>query len=638
LLVVVLIVGIVVARGQVRHDVADLLGVRVKNDVLAVSTLLLAPPVETDDLAPIREDGLPPYAVNVFLDQEVQTANVVRSLDLIQAAGFRFIKQELLWSDVERPQKGAFEDAAVAGKSAWDKYDRIVDLAQQRGIQVIFRIDTSPAWARPGTTKIETPPENLDDYGDFVAAVVQRYKGRVRYYQFWNEPNWEFEWGGRVATPAEYTQMLRIAYARAKAVDPSVVILAAPLAPTIENSDRATSDVAFLQGMYDAGARPYFDVMSANAYGLRNGPDDFRFNREDDVNFARPVLMREIMVRNGDADKAIWASEIGWNALPADWGQTHPGEQPIWGSVSRDLQAAYTVRGYQRAAEQWPWMDVMAVWHFRMVYPQNQQSQQYYFDLVSLDWQVEPVYLALQNLMTAPPILHRGYHQEDHWALTWGPGWQRLSDPRASLGQLATSTTPGARLDFDLDASWLDLVTPTGPGWGQVAVTIDGNPMAANRLPIVRGQAVLDLAAAPDGWQVRQPIADGLGPGVHHVQVRVLDGRVGLDGIVADRESPRDVLLWQVTGTLIGLGFLGIRVWMRRGRAPLPLPPPPQRGEGTNERAHAGFDVHATRAAGSRNPAGPAHEAPPSLVGEGAGGGGRPLPVPQYPTPDTRHP
>lgn len=561
-LLMVVLAGLGV-RGPLRHELADVLGVRLKNQVLAVWTLAVSPTPDTDDLAPIQDDNLPPFAVNVFLDQEVQSENVARSLDLIKAAGFRYVKQELVWSDVERPRKGEYQDAAVPEKSSWVQYDRIVDLAQQRGIGVILRIDTSPDWARPGSTKIQTPPERYADYGDFVAAVVQRYRGRVHYYQIWNEPNWEFEWGGRPATPAQYTALLKIAYTRAKEVDPSVIILTAPLAPTVENSDRATSDVTFLQGMYDAGAKPYFDVLSANAYGLRNGPDDFRFNRTDDVNFSRPVLLREIMVRNGDESKPIWASEIGWNSLPENWTQLHPDQPLLFGSVSRELQAEYTVRAYQRAAEQWPWMGVMAVWHFRKVSPKDQQAQDYYFDLVTYDWKIEPVYDALKAYMTSPPVVHRGYHQEDFWALSWGSGWSRVPDDRASLGYLRVSQSPGATVAFDVDASRLDLVTPVGPGWGSLAVTIDGSPLKANRLPLVRRQAVLRLDAPTAGEQVIQPIADELGPGVHHVEIRSLDGKVGIDGLIADRESPRAVLFWQAGGTLLGLAALG---WTIRRR------------------------------------------------------------------------
>ena len=204
------------------------------------------------------------------------------------------------------------------------------------------------------------------------------------------------------------------------------MILTAALAPTVENSDRATSDVSFLQGLYDDGARPYFDVLSANAYGLRNGPDDWRFERTNDINFSRPVVLRNIMVENGDASKPIWASEIGWDSLPANW----TGDN-LFGSVSRTIQAEYTVRAYQRAAEQWPWMGAMAIWHFRMVQPSDLKLPQYYFDLVSIDWQPEPVYYALQKLMTAPPVVYRGYHQENYYALHWSG---ELAGPDRSSG------------------------------------------------------------------------------------------------------------------------------------------------------------------------------------------------------------
>jgi len=540
-----------VERETIRHSTAELLGVQFKNDLISIYSIATAPTIQTDDLVPIAHASQPPYAVNVFLDQEVKTSDIARSLDMIKAAGFYAIKQELEWDAVERPTKGQYLDSAVPGRSSWAKYDQIVQLANERGLQVIFRIDTSPSWARPGVSDYRSPPEWYQDYGDFVAAVVKRYKGKVHYYQIWNEPNLAFEWGNRPATPEEYTALLCEAYRKAKAVDPSAVILTAALAPTVENSDRATSDVPFLQGMYDAGARPCFDVLSVNAYGLRNGPDDWRFERTTDVNFSRPVVLRGIMVQNGDASKPIWASEIGWDSLPADWTGAN-----LFGSVSRAIQAAYTVRAFERAEQQWPWMGNMAVWHFRMVQPSDLKLPQYYFDLVSIDWKPEPVYYALQKLMTAPPVVYRGYHQEDYYALHWGSGWSHQSDQRAVLGGYNLSTTPGATLTFDLDASWLDLVTPVGPRWGKLAITIDGSPYKANRLPRQGNAAILDLGAPGEAWGVRHPIADGLGPGVHHVVIRVLSGPVGIDGLVADRESPRDILYWQLTGGIIGVGFL----------------------------------------------------------------------------------
>ena len=136
---------------------------------------------------------------------------------------------------------------------------------------------------------------------------------------------------------------------------------------------------------------------------------------------------------------------------------------------------------------------------------------------------------------------------------------------------------PGATLSFDLDASWLNLVTTVGPGQGKLAITIDGSPYKANRLPSQGGAAILDLSAPREAWGVQQPIADGLGPGVHHVEIRVISGPVGIDGLVADRELPQAVLYWQITGGLIGIGFLiaGRRGWLFPSSSPYEMKNPP---------------------------------------------------------------
>ena len=77
----------------------------------------------------------------------------------------------------------------------------------------------------------------------------------MQYLQIWNEPNLKAEWGGRLDAEG-YATMLRVVYARAKAVDPNIVILSAPLAQTLEHGDRGLNDLDFLQQLYDAGFRP----------------------------------------------------------------------------------------------------------------------------------------------------------------------------------------------------------------------------------------------------------------------------------------------------------------------------------------------------------------------------------------------
>jgi len=475
------------------------------------------------DLAPytpIRYTDANPFGVNTFLEQEVEPAKVARSLDLIRDAGFGTIRQEFPWEDIEISAKGDFWDHKW-NVSAWAKYDRIVEMANERGLQIIARLDNPPAWARSGERgqSIQGPPDRVEDFGDFVEAVVRRYRGKVRYYQIWNEPNLYHEWGDRPVDAAAYTRLLQEAYRRAKAADPNCVIITAGLAPTLEQGPRNLSDLAYLQRMYDAGARGCFDILGVMAYGLWTGPTDQRVDAQR-TNFARPQLMRAIMVKNGDADKPIWAMEIGWNAMPPDLGAT-----PMFGIVSREQQAQFAVDAYERARRDWPWMGVMNYWFFKRASDAEKDQPFYYFSLLEPDFTPWPAYHALKAYATAGAVVYPGYRQEDNWALRYLGPWQEVCEEAAVLGAYRRGAA-GARLQFAYWGSSLDLVTfgPADPA--SVRVTIDGRPVRAT-MSQVQGRPALALARS-------------ISPARHQVEVEVTGNRgLALDGLLVTQDDRR---------------------------------------------------------------------------------------------------
>jgi hypothetical protein len=340
----------------------------------------------------IQHADVNPFGINTFLEQEVEIVKRERSLLMIRDAGFRWIRQEFPWEDIEIHGKGDFQDRRQEPyRSAWEKYDNIVDLAEQYGIEIICRLDNPPAWSRAGGNARGTliPPDDYADFGDFVYAVVSRYRGRIRYYQIWNEPNLVLEWG--VVDAAEYVELLRIAHTRAKEADPEAVILAGALSATIELDTRelgkGVSDLIYLQQMYDAGAAPYFDIMSMQGYGLFSGPTDRRM-RPRVLNFSRPLYIREIMVANGDAHKPIWISELDWSPVPEH-------VPPVYGRYSEETRARYVVEAYQRMEAEWPWMGVAAFWFFKRADDSEREQPFYYFRMVEPDFTPLPVYEAM---------------------------------------------------------------------------------------------------------------------------------------------------------------------------------------------------------------------------------------------------
>ena len=111
-------------------------------------------------------------------------------------------------------------------------------------------------------------PFDLDAYLAFVDAVAARYRGRILGYIIWNEPNLAEEWGGWVAEPKQYVDVLCRAFTRLRQIDPEAKVIAAGLAPTNEYSYRAMDDRAFLQQMMSVdGAAQCFDVLAAHDYG-----------------------------------------------------------------------------------------------------------------------------------------------------------------------------------------------------------------------------------------------------------------------------------------------------------------------------------------------------------------------------------
>ena len=350
--------------------------------------------------------------VNTFLQQEVEPQKRTRSLEMAHAAGFRFLRQEFQWEDIEIHGKGDFIDRRniPEGVDAWEKYDHIVDQAEQTGLHVIARLSNPPSWSRVETDEVTgalAPPDDFQDFADFAGAVAERYRNRIRYYQIWNEPNGNDEWGFQDVDPEAYAQLLCQAYARIKEVDPDAVVLAGALTPTLAMNGRNMNDIIYLQRMYNAGAGECFDVMSAQGYGLWSGATDQRL-RPTVINIQHHLLLRDLMVVNGDGSKPIWISEMGWNVVPE-------GMEARFGRVTEEQQAKYTVEAYERLQNDWFWVQVANYWFLKRPSDMEKDQSWYYFRLLEPDFRPLPVYDALVTYDNSSPTIQERPGWVDRW-------------------------------------------------------------------------------------------------------------------------------------------------------------------------------------------------------------------------------
>jgi len=510
-----------------------------------------------------------PYGANFFLAREVEPWKRQRTGEMAQQAGLGWAKQQFPWAEIEPLRKGEFVDP-VSGESSWAKFDRIVALSRTQGLRVIARLDSAPAWARPPDTRPETPPTDFEEFGDFVFAFVEHFRGRVQYIQIWNEPNIYPEWGEQAVDPVAYTEMLKVAYRRAKEADPDVFVLSAPLAITLGEPHpepgkwRSMPDLDYLEAMYEADAAFYFDILAANAFGFDLPPEDPP--DPNVLNFRRVELQREIMERYGDVNKAIWFNEYGWNAAP----EFFEDEQLIWERVSEEQQAEYTLRGIEWAQREWPWAGAFNIWYFRQTGQQyTPDDAAYYFRMVDVDFTPRRVYDAVQDATASLLVAPAGHFEETNPAVSPDTGWHGVIAEQASGQVLLESDNPGASLTFTFRGHSVDLIARRGRLDGRLLVTLDGRNVAG--LPLdEQGRSYFDLQAPSPEWQVRLPIANGLTPGQHVVRLTVSEdqpGAVNVDAFEVNAGQPPAFPILPVA--LLGVALLAAvaaLVWDWRSR------------------------------------------------------------------------
>lgn len=353
----------------------------VRMSVLYIITGLLLPatpraPLETQQIVQTTK---PHVCVHTRLIDEVYEWKIQRSLQMVREMGADTIVEFFPWAYAE-VEKGVFN---------WASFDVIVKHARNQGLNIIARIGLVPEWARSSpdknqrTTLNYLPDESFDEFANFVATFAARYTGVIDQIIIWNEPNLAFEWGYRQVDPAGYMQLLKAVYSPVHLANPNVVILAAPLAPTLEppGSPNGLDDLIYLEELYKAGAAPYFDALAMHTYGFTEVPE--AAPDPTSLNFRRAELLHNIMIRYGDTEKPVYITESGWN------------DNPRWTKAVRPSQrVAYTVNAFRWAEQNWPWLDKLCIWVLR--YPANTHSYPDNFTLITPDFQPTPIYYAIQ--------------------------------------------------------------------------------------------------------------------------------------------------------------------------------------------------------------------------------------------------
>src|SRR5262249_18919288 len=138
------------------------------------------------------------------------------------------------------------------------------------------------------------PPSNIQDWDNFVTALVAHSAGRIKYWELWNEANLPEFWTGDVPT---LVAMAQHAYSIIKAADPSATVLC----PSSAGFAKDTGD--FLNAYFSAGGLAYTDAVAFHGYSGDGTPEGV-------LDFV--AAARSSMAANGITGKPIWDTEGSW--------------------------------------------------------------------------------------------------------------------------------------------------------------------------------------------------------------------------------------------------------------------------------------------------------------------------------------
>lgn len=295
--------------------------------VLLTSTALQLPAVET------RAEGnaqtIPSAYFGLHIHRIVQTAPWDPSGDKItpwppvQFGSWRLWDAYVAWPNLE----------PARGKWNFKTLDKYVDLAEQSKIDVVLPLGLSPSWAsaRPDEKSVyragnAAEPRDIEDWRTYVQTVGERYKGRIKHYELWNEVNVKGFYSG---TPEKLVELARVAYKTLKEIDPEIVFAS----PSVVGKD----NYSWLDEYLSKGGASYLDAVTYHFYVTKASPEAML-----------PAIqkVRGLMQKHGVSNKPLWNTETGWWIENSTEAAITRSVRKDWRKLTDDMAMAYVARAF----------------------------------------------------------------------------------------------------------------------------------------------------------------------------------------------------------------------------------------------------------------------------------------------------
>ncbi len=331
--------------------------------------------------------------------------------------GFDWVKQQVRW-DHFSPGPGQMD---------WSGYDAMVDAASERELKVMMSVVGAPDWSRTyyDDNPEASPPDDFNLYVDFLAEMVERYKGKIHAIEVWNEQNLDREWDTPEGVKASaYVELLKLSYQKIKDLDPSIIVISGALSPVgasatdPANPNRVIymDDFQYFQAMVDAGFLSYADCVGAHHNGINMPPDvswdegyddptaAFRGpfdNPDHSWSFKSTLMGYNQMVQQAGFNKPLCITEFGWATAEGMEGYP-PGFEFALDNTLQE-QAEWDVQAFQLLRE-WGFVHLAFLWNLDYSYKGGigATDPNAPYSILDLQGAARPAYDALSNMPKTP--------------------------------------------------------------------------------------------------------------------------------------------------------------------------------------------------------------------------------------------
>ena len=256
------------------------------------------------------------------LDREMFDAE--RCYEPLGKTGVKWARCQTGWNRCEQ-QKGVY---------TFEWLDRIVDSLLAQGVQPWFNVGYGNkiymkdvySDAAVGFVPLYYGEETLQAWKNYVRALAEHFKGRVEYFEIWNESNISNFWQPRKADPEEYARFIKITADEIRSAIPNAKI--GGCVATHSTWVRK----GFVFKLFRTGIAKELNFFSIHAYC-----------QQPELNYPKFVAsLRRIIDENGGKHVELWQGEAGF---PSWFPPVHPQLEP-YVFESEHNQAIWMLRRY----------------------------------------------------------------------------------------------------------------------------------------------------------------------------------------------------------------------------------------------------------------------------------------------------